>query len=164
MESTSPQPQRAPAIDPYTPPRSDEHRADEASRALYSPGAIIASTILFTPLLGGIMAARNWRRLDDRRRATLSLVTGLVATVVLVVLGLVLPDSMDAGVRGGSIGLAVVMGMQWRRELSAPYESHLKNGGQKASPLIPILIALGVIAAFVAVAIFFGPDTHGPSM
>ena len=160
MESSSPQPQSPPAIDPYAPPKVDVHLADQADNALYSPRAIIACTVLLTPALGGIMAARNWRRLNDRKRATLTLATGIVATVVLVAAGMLLPDSMSSVLRGGSIGVTVALGMQWRRDLTARYEAHLKGGGQTASPLVPVLIALAVVALFVVAIIF---TVNGPS-
>ena len=137
---------------PYQPPSAglSEQPAD---KALYSPNAVMACAIVFTPVVGGLMARRNWVRLGDSVRARNAALYSGLATMAMFVLGALLPDSLEAGIRGAFIGGTVGTGMWLRRELQPAFAKHVESGGQTAGPWV--IVAVGVVLLVGALALVF---------
>lgn len=112
---------------------TDEARAAAANVArgveLYSPAAIATHTLLFSPLIGGYLAAQNWRRLGEETRAKQTIGLAVGAVVTIVALGYFFPDLPSGAFAGGSAALA----MGWHREHKSFYVAHIDGGGGSAS-------------------------------
>src|SRR5690349_2588639 len=73
-----------------TPPRPAP--APPPSYRLYDRYAVALATFLGTPAAGGVLLAMNYRRLGRPERALLSVVLAILATALLIAVGLVLPN------------------------------------------------------------------------
>jgi hypothetical protein len=122
---------------------------------LFGPQAIFAFTLLFTPLVGGAMAALNWSRVGDAARAKKTISLAIGAVVVMVAISFLLPDSMESVQRGATIGASMAVAMGLRNEQRPLLEAHLGAGGGKASLLAPALIGVALVAALIGALIAF---------
>lgn len=135
--------------------------APSPSARLFSPTVIAVHTVLFTPLVGGVLGAVNWRRLGERGKARNDLLLGVGATAVLVLVATLWPERWgDAVPRGGGIGLTVAMAMGLYRSHRPAFEAHLARGGGKAAfwpatlaGIVWILVVFGALS----VAAIYGP-------
>jgi hypothetical protein len=142
------------AENPYAPPPADAADVSlEHEPPLFSPAAIATHTILFSPVFGGIMAAANWSRTGDKARARSTLALGIGATIVLMLLGAVAPDSIRPGLYGGTAAL----GFGWRREQSALVDPLFAKGRPRAAWWPYTLAGMAVLAAVVT-ALVSGAD------
>jgi hypothetical protein len=117
---------------------------------LYGPTAIFVATILFSPLVGGAMAAINWRRAGDPRKAKITLLLGVGALAVIVAIAALAPASWGALQRGSVIGGTMGAAMGFRNEQRVLFEAHKAGGGAKASPVLIFVIGIIVLAAVIA--------------
>jgi hypothetical protein len=62
-------------------------------RQLYSPGEVALATVFGGPLGGAWLLARNYRRLDARRKAYAALAIGALAMAAVVAIGLLIPPT-----------------------------------------------------------------------
>jgi hypothetical protein len=137
--------------------------ATPVARPLYSPGGIAAFTFFFTPAVGGLVAATNLRRVGRSADAWKAIGVGVGTTVVLIILGALLPDRFDAVARGGAIGATIGVANWYRYQQKPIFEAHRAAGGRRARGW-PIALAGSVglaifIAAAIAAAVYGSPDT-----
>jgi TolA-binding protein len=126
---------------------------------LYSPIAIGACTFLFSPLVGGLMAAVNHRRLGEEKEAKQTAMIAVGATATLMVIGAIWPDDWGNAINGGIAGASGVLAVQWAQSTRNRYEEHTKNGGVTASPW-PV-VGGGVIFLALLVGLVFYPLLFG---
>lgn len=112
---------------------------------LYSPAAIAVHTFLFSPLIGGLLAALNWRRLGQESRARQTAMLGVGAVVALVALGYFFPDLPGGAFAGGPAALAVI----WHKEHKPHFEAHQAAGGESAAWWRFAAAGLAVNALFI---------------
>jgi len=117
---------------------------------LFGAPAIAAHTVLFTPLVGAGLAALNWRRLGDPRRANKTLLMGVGACALMVVLAALLPESWDAAARGGCIGVTIALAMALHKEQQPLVARHVEAGGALASWIPATVVGTLGLAAIVA--------------
>lgn len=127
---------------------------------LFSPVAIAVHTFFFSPLVGGSMAAANWRRLGDTSRATKTLAISFASILVIGLVSAFAPESWH-WIPGAIGGATVAIAIGLKREQEAPFGSHVAAGGAKASPLLATLAGLLLVGLFVAALLLSnGGDEH----
>lgn len=126
---------------------------------LYSPIAIGACCFLFSPLIGGLMAAANHRRLGEEKEAKQTAMIAVGATAVLMLIGAFWPDDWGNAINGGLAGASGVLAVQWAQSTRNRYEEHKKNGGATASPW-PV-VAGGVVLLAALLGLVFYPLLFG---
>ena len=99
------------------------------TKKIYMPWMIYVATFIGGPLVTGYMTWRNFRVFGDNRKATISLVTGIVATIGIISLNMLVPDYTASLYRMIPIGYTLVA-YALIRHYQIPYiESHRYEGG-----------------------------------
>lgn len=126
---------------------------------LFSLGQITLATFLGAPVAGSLLVARNYEALENRGAAWRSLAAGIGATILLAVIGFLLPENTPG--TGLSIGSCVAAYMTAKSYQGDTIDRHLNAGGRQGSwgltvglGLLCGTILLGLIIA-VAVAVEF---------
>lgn len=144
---------------PFAPPNAEvaDVPLDEAAPALWNPGAAAGWSLLFSPIFGAYLHARNWEALGqpDKAAASRKWMMGSIAFFVVIVLAsFAVPDSKlgDALGRAGGIALLVSwyysIGKSQRAFVLARFgKDYPRRGWGK-----PILVALGCFVGFIVVA------------
>lgn len=133
------------------------------AKPLFSPLAIAAHTVFFTPAVGGLMLARNWKRLGEVRRARIAAASGIGATAAMFALAALWRPSWPGPLAGGICFVAAVaLGARFALELEKPYEAHLARGGQTAAfwPATLAAVVLGSLAFGSLLASFLLSPAH----
>lgn len=144
----------------FEPPTSRSPAAGPAGGPpLHGPGLIAACTFLFSPVVGGAIAAVNHWRCGDSRRALGVVVLGIGLLGLATVLGAVLPDSVAraAGI-GLSVGAAMVL-YQDALQLRSRFPT-----APSASPLWPIAGGVGFMVLLVALPVVAWIVTGDPAL
>ena len=106
-----------------------------ASAKLFTANAVGLHALLFGPLVGGGMAAANWARAGDVRRARLGAAIAVGVSVFMIGFGAFAPPAWEslkhAVTVGGTAGFTMVL---WQ-EQRALWRAHADAGGKAASPL-----------------------------
>ncbi len=147
----------------YQPPSADLTPDATPAAALYSPGQVAVATFLASPLAGCWLIASNFadmEQLDARRNM---LVAGVVATLVVLMLALFLPEDFPNLV----LPLAYTLGL---RQLAVQmqgeaFDAHKEAGGQRHSHWRVAgvsAVAFIVFIVFTIAAIFLIPESMLP--
>lgn len=114
--------------------------------SLFSPRAIGWCTFFFSPLVGGLMAAANHRRLGDpqKARGAVWLAVGAIAAFIAITYFIDSPAAVNGGISGGTGALA----WGWYKEQKPLVASHLDLGGTLAKPWVPVLGGVALFALF----------------
>lgn len=131
------------------PPPPPVPLTDEAGGKLYSVGQITLATFLGTPVAGSLILARNHQALGKSGSAWTMVLVGAGATILLVILGLVLPEGVPA--TGFSFGACIAMYYYAKDSQGATIENHLKAGGSKGSWAVTVLV--GIICSIILFAL-----------
>ncbi len=102
---------------------------------LFTANAIGAHAVLFGPLVGGGMAAVNWARAGDVRRAQIGAAITVGVCAFLIGFGIFAPPEWDSLRRAVSIGGTAGFAMAVWQEQRALYAAHVAAGGKAGSPL-----------------------------
>ena len=129
------------AAQPWTPTEAGQ---TPLTSALYTPGHVSLATFLGSPLGGAILMAINEHRAQRKGRAVKTLLAGIVGTVLLLGIGIAIPD----GVPTFPIGLLslVLMGATARHTQGPLVDRHLAMGGRRASGWAAA--GIGLLSAF----------------
>lgn len=118
------------STNPYAPPKSpvDQAMPHEAAPPLWNPSAAARWSLLFTPIFGAWLHAKNWSALGEKEKAAQSknwAIGCLLATIGIGVFAGFLPDSrlIDAASRGANIGLLVA----WYFANARPQIEHISR-------------------------------------
>jgi len=133
---------------PYASPTSGiASTARPREIRLYTPQHVAGATFMGGPLAGFLLMATNYRRMGNSDAAIGSVLVGLLATVLLVMISIFVPG-LPSGV-GQLIFIASVflMSMLAKNMQGEDLEVHVQRGGKTASAWIAIGIGLLVLAA-----------------
>src|SRR5438552_4573164 len=97
----------------FAPPTAEvaDVRLAEAAPALWNPNAAASWSLLFSPIFGSYLHARNWEALDRPDKAASSrkwMVGSIIFFVVIALAAFVLPDSKAADGFGRLGGFALL--------------------------------------------------------
>lgn len=149
-----------PEHNPYAPPVAEvaDITTTEAAPALWNPGAASSWSLLFSPIFGAYLHMRNWQALGQPEKAAQSKnwVIGLVAVFTVVVLApLIIKGVAILDVLGRFGGFAMLI--TWYYSIGKSQQTYVFGRFGKAYPRrgwgVPLLAALGLFAAFIAVVV-----------
>jgi hypothetical protein len=125
----------------------EEHNDEQPGPApdfeLFSARAIGWCTLLFSPLVGGLMAAANHRRLGDQAKARGTLALAVGAIVAFFLIGYFVDSAAVNGAVGGGTG---TLAWSWYREQKPLVAAHVGARGRLAKPWLPVLAGLLLLA------------------
>lgn len=136
-----------PDADVYAPPRAPSIVAggvDARDVALFSPIAVMLCGAIFGPIVGCGMAATNYARLGEAKKAQQLWATGIVLFLVIAGVVTFLGDSPTL-VRGASIGGTVGLASSLRVDQKRIVDAHVLAGGRIDSPIVPVFASLLVV-------------------
>ena len=156
-----------PPVPPAQPPVPATQLSDGR---LFSTGQITLATFLGAPLAGCLLLARNHQVLGKGAAAWQPIVIGIVATSLLAILGLMLPENVP-GV-GFSFGSSFGMYYYAKQWQGGAIEAHLKAGAPQGSWWAAVVIGLGcsviliglLIAAVLTLGIGAEPEGEARDM
>ena len=123
------------------------------STPLFSRAGVTLATFLGSPLAGTAVLALNYRRLNQPRLARLSLVWGVVSTIVIVIVAFLLPEKFPSIAISAAYTYTmynVATSLQWRT-----YTSHVERGGARASIWMAAAIGVGGLCIVVGIIVAF---------
>jgi hypothetical protein len=134
---------------PYAPPGNGTVASPTIK--LYLPGQIAWATFLGAPIAGCVLLAYNYRRLGDSMAATLAWISGVIGTILILVLSFFLPERFP----NFALPAAYTFGMyQCAKALQGKaYEDWLAKGGVKGSTWVATGIGL-LCLILILVALF----------
>ncbi len=137
------------APNPFAPPQADSAPRPPGEVRLYSPGALLGFTILFSPLVGGALAAVNWSRLGEHARARTTLLLCYAPSLIfMVVAGRAAEKHIDI-LRLPALMLSIGLGSWLRSSFVEPYQKHLEVGGAKGSLLWAAVVSLALLCGLI---------------
>jgi hypothetical protein len=134
---------------PYAPPANES--VGSPGITVYSPGQIAWAAFLGAPIAGSWLLALNYRRLGDAKAANLSLISGLIGTILVVALAFVLPERFPNLI----LPAAYAFGMyQYAKTLHGKvYESRPANGRNKGSGWVAT--GIGMLCSILILVVLF---------
>ncbi len=140
----------------YAPPQTSPAAATTDTRevALYSPIAVMICGAIFGPIVGCGMAATNYSRLGEAKKAQGLWVTGIVCFVVVAAVVVVFRDAPTI-VRGASIGGTVGLASSLRVDQKRIVDAHVQAGGRIDAPIVPVFASLLVLLLVLAAISLF---------
>ena len=141
--------------------RRRRNKPSRPSYELFSPLAIFVHTILFTPLVGGLLVRANYDRLGDEKRAKRALLLGIGAIIVLAIVAWLLEKWIGNAAQGGVAGATGAMAMTWYREQKPLFEKHTGAGGRRAS-IVPSAVGGSLFLALTVGSMIWALH-HDPS-
>jgi hypothetical protein len=119
---------------------------------MFSPGQMTGATFFGGPIGGAWLLAINYKRLGSARSAWLAIIAGVVATALLVVLGI----ALGANGASRSMGLVpiVAMSLLGKALQGAEFERHIARGGPRSSTWAAI--GLGIASLGISLTLIFG--------
>ncbi|HKE92788.1 MAG TPA: hypothetical protein VKB34_00665 [Povalibacter sp.] len=156
---------------PYAPPQASVSPAEPQAQAaggaagtdvLYSPNQMFAASFIAAPIAAAWFAAANFRVIGQPIKARRIVLWGVLATILVIGLAFVLPNSTPHSV----LPLAYSFGVRALAEnaFKAVLQDHSSAGGRKGSWwrvvgvsilfLLPIIVCLvGVVLALVSLGV-----------
>lgn len=92
VNSADASPQQIPVLDHATPNAGPLPGEPPPPYKLFNAGAVTLASFLGAPLAGAVLMAINFRRLDRKRAANITMACGVGATAVLIGICSILPD------------------------------------------------------------------------
>ena len=127
---------------------NNKNQPDAVAISIWNPNAAANWSLLFSPVFGAWLHAKNWSVLGYEEKAKQSMywVYGGIAVLILAIL---MPEKI-----GRAMGIGYLFG--WYFSSAKHQVKHVKeklnNTYQKKGWTMPICIAIAVLAAFVIVA------------
>ena len=137
--------------DAYTPPQSDVETENIAPYKLYKTMSITVATFFGSAIAGGYLMSQNLRRLGRYRDAQLSLIGGVLLTILLAALGFLLPENSAGGNIIPTIVPAIVMHQWAKHSMQANIDQHQISGGGMESSWKAFGIGLATLVGLVVV-------------
>jgi hypothetical protein len=116
---------------------------------LFSPKQIGVVAFLGGPVGAGIAFWANFKRLGEPVKAVAALLIGAVATIVLCVIGMHLPESFPR--MALPIAYTLAISSYARTTLTAPFEQHVARQGKRASNWTAFGISIASLAVTLGV-------------
>ncbi|MFZ5638155.1 MAG: hypothetical protein ACOY82_16375 [Pseudomonadota bacterium] len=143
---------------PYAPPEaavSDIAGSGEPLPTLWNPGAATAWSLLFSPVFGAILQMKNWQALGEPTKAAGSRRWAIGCAIYTVLIGtsaMFLPESraIDRAINLSGVVVLLIWYYANGREQIGHVKARFGRTYPRRGWAVPILIALGVMIAFVA--------------
>ena len=121
------------------------------SYRLYSQGQVLLATFLGSPLAAGWLIAANQKALSKVEAARNSVVLGVIATILLMIASLILPDNFPVM----ALPLASLFAVQqWYKHLcGVSFQIHMEEKGLKGSWGITVGIAVMCLILIMALLV-----------
>jgi hypothetical protein len=104
----------------------------------WSPTAIALTTLLLSPIPGGILHALNYARLGHPERGRLALFANLGAAAAVV---FIVPVLMTAPMTRWAA--AILLAAYFYKSQESTFQAYRSKGGQAASIWVPVAVTLG---------------------
>lgn len=120
-------------------------------KRLWNPKRFIILSILFSFLPAAILYSLNYGRLGFSKKRNISLFISFIAFAIMISMVFLINQGIVKSISYGlNIGAAVFM----NNDQSKIFENHVKNGGQKASYLVPVFVSIVITAIILAFTIY----------
>jgi hypothetical protein len=141
-------------FEPYRPPRHDTQPASGSGEPLYTTQHVTLATFFGTPLAGFVLLGINESRMGRPEQRSKMIGLGVVASFVILVISLILPEEFPAFV----LSLVYLLGMQalakqWQGD---EVMARLSNGTPKASGWLAFGIGLLCLLPFLVAGFLIG--------
>jgi hypothetical protein len=123
----------------------------QTSARLYTPSQIGLATFLGAPLAAGWLMARNYRALEEKKKAKRCLIYAALGTTVVMALAFVLPENFPNSALpiGYTIGIMQIA----KQTQGAMIDAHSARGGSAGSWWAAV--GIGILSLLIVVAVFF---------
>ncbi len=120
-------------------------------KKLWNPKGFLILSVLFSFLPASVLYSLNYGRLGLSKKRNISLVVSFVIFIVMISMVFVINGSIMKSIfYGVNIGAAIFM----NNNQAKIFENHLKNGGKKASYIVPTLASIVFAALILLSAIY----------
>ncbi len=127
--------------------KESNYTDDPNAPQLYPKWSIWVISVLFTPFIGGIMMAMNFKRTENKKQIPIVLTFSIIFTVLVLVSVNYLRSEFTTSTNWTNLfnlfGGAVLSEYFWKKQI----ETNTKY--RKRSPLIPFIISIAVTAFFI---------------
>jgi len=129
------------------------------AKKLWNPKFFVLISILFSFFPAGVMYSLNYGRSGNKRKKWTSLASITILFLIICILLFTVPASLSF-FKYIIYGLNIGTGIYLSNNQAALYEDHIRNGGEKASYILPVIICVIVSALLIAANIYsdFIPD------
>jgi len=121
-----------------------------STKKLWNPKSFVILSALFSFFPTGIICSLNYGRLGDNKKKWITLISNILGLISLVALIFLINIKSSSAILPINIGVGIL----FRNMQKNIYNEHIKNGGEKASYFIPILIGILFIAVIIAIKIY----------
>jgi len=135
-----------PAASPLTPPLVPGYASDAPRYKLHLPGGATLATFLGSPVAGTLILALNYQKLGRSGAAVLSVIVGVLATILILALALMLPAKTPNALF--IIPQIAVMAALAKSLQGPAVERHKQLGGKIASMWVSAGIGLVGLVVF----------------
>jgi hypothetical protein len=122
---------------------------------LYKDRAIFAGTFLGGPLVAGYLAAENFKKLGDNKKATTSWIIGIAATIVILAAAFLIPGIENIPTYIIPITYTLIAQYLVKQYQGSAIEMHIKNGGPAYTVWRAVWIGLVGAVIFFGIALLF---------
>ncbi|MCM1991645.1 hypothetical protein [Oceanirhabdus seepicola] len=129
-------------------------------KALWDPKNFLVMSVFLSFLPAGILYSLNYGRVGNRKKKNISLVLSLLGFILFIValifIPIIIPITMiNLIAKLLGTGINIVVGIYLKNNQEKIFKEHIKNGGNKASFVVPILLSI-----IVWVIIFLLPTPY----
>ena len=122
---------------------------DHAENKMFSKAQVSLATFLGAPIAGAILMCKNCKAMGQPKGAQQSITTGIIGTVIILVIAFFLPDNIPDMILPIASLFAV---QQWYKQTQEEsFKSHISRGGGKGSWWFAIRIGLSCLILIFAV-------------
>lgn len=143
------QPTSAPALPISPPPSAQSERDQGISPALWNPAAAVNWSVLFSPILGSYLHAKNWKSLQQPQNARTSWIWFAVSVVVMGVAAFAPISTKAAG------GMTLWLLILWYFFSARKQIAHVRNRFSTTYPRksfgVPVAISVGTLLGVLAI-------------
>lgn len=127
--------------------------------ALYKVSAIGLATFLGSMVAGGLLLSKNFKKLGKETEARNAIIYSIIATIVVFIIGMNIPEDWSIPGIVFTIPQALVMFHIAKQMQEKDIDQHIENGGALASNWkaagISVLVFIGVMIVLFPVAMAF---------
>lgn len=119
---------------------------------LYKVSGVGIATFLGTPIAGGLLMSRNFKRLGNEAAARKTLILSVMGTIAVFVLAFFIPENIDVPGSALAAPQLVLMIMLTKQLQEKDIKQHEEAGGIMASNWKALGIAMLVVLAILVLA------------
>ncbi|MDP4145908.1 MAG: hypothetical protein Q8936_15710 [Bacillota bacterium] len=131
--------------------KGEKEIIQSTGKGLWNPKGFLILSILFSFLPAAVLYSLNYGRLGLSKKRNISLVVSFVFFIVMISMVFVINQGiMKSIIYGVNIGVAIYM----NNNQAKIFENHIKNGGKKASYIVPTLASIVISAVILSLAFY----------